>query len=92
MTFTYPAVFVPHGEDAGFDVEFPDLEGCRAVGPDLEDAVENARDAAYNWLMVEIEDETYEFPAQSHVEDILLPPDAFIKQIRVTVKLMPDND
>lgn len=54
MTFTYPAVFVPHGEDAGFDVEFPDLEGCRAVGPDLEDAVENARDAAYNWLMVEI--------------------------------------
>ena len=63
MTFTYPAVFVPHGEDAGFDVEFPDLEGCRAVGPDLEDAVENARDAAYNWLMVEIEDETYEFPA-----------------------------
>ena len=92
MTFTYPAVFVPHGEDAGFDVEFPDLEGCRAVGPDLEDAVENARDAAYNWLMVEIEDETYEFPAQSHVEDIPLPPDAFIKQIRVTVKLIPDND
>ena len=65
---------------------------CQAEGPDLEDAVENARDAAYNWLMVEIEEETYEFPSQTHVEDMDLPQGAFVKQIRVTVKLMPDND
>ena len=92
MTFTYPAVFVPHKDDKGYHVEFPDLEGCQAEGPDLEDAVENARDAAYNWLMVEIEEETYEFPSQTHVEDMDLPQGAFVKQSRVTVKLMPDND
>ena len=66
MTFTYPAVFVPHKDDKGYHVEFPDLEGCQAEGPDLEDAVENARDAAYNWLMVEIEEETYEFPKEKN--------------------------
>ena len=45
MTFVYPAVFTPHEKDNGFHVEFPDLECCEADGPDLEDAVENARDA-----------------------------------------------
>ena len=48
MTFVYPAVFTPHEKDNGFHVEFPDLECCEADGPDLEDAVENARDAARN--------------------------------------------
>jgi predicted RNase H-like HicB family nuclease len=91
MTFTYPAVFTPKGEK-GYHVEFPDLECCEADGPDLEDAVENAREAAYNWLMVEIEEETYDFPSQTHTEDIPLPPGAFIKMIMVSIKLMPDND
>ena len=57
MTFIYPAVFTPHKEDAGYHVVFPDLECCEADGPDLEDALEAARDAAYNWLSVELEEE-----------------------------------
>lgn len=61
MTFTYPAVFTPHKDDKGFHVVFPDLECCEADGPDLEDAVENAREAAYNWLYLEVEEQTYEF-------------------------------
>ncbi|MGN0372742.1 MAG: type II toxin-antitoxin system HicB family antitoxin [Enterocloster sp.] len=92
MTFTYPAVFTPHREDKGYHVKFPDLECCEADGPDLEDAVENARDAAYNWLMVELEEESYDIPSQSHGEDISLQEGEFVKYIRVTVKLMPDND
>ena len=55
MTFTYPAVFTPHKDDKGFHAEFPDLELCEADGPDLEDAIEAARDAAYNWLSLEWE-------------------------------------
>ena len=54
MTFVYPAVFTPHEKDNGFHVEFPDLECCEADGPDLEDAVENARDAARNWITAEL--------------------------------------
>lgn len=62
MTFTYPAVFMPHKNDKGYHVTFPDLQCCEADGPDLEDAVEHAREAAYNWLYLEIEEKTFEFP------------------------------
>ena len=92
MTFTYPAVFTPHKEDKGFHVYFPDLECCEADGPDLEDAVENARDAAYNWICVEMEEEEFDLPAQTHELDIELAEGSFVKQIRVIIKLLPDND
>ncbi len=91
MTFTYPAVFTPHKEDKGFHVVFPDLECCEADGPDLEDALDEAREAAYNWLSVELE-EGGEFPAQTHGEDLDLPEGSFVRQIMVRIKLLPDND
>ena len=102
MTFVYPAVFTPHEKDNGFHVEFPDLEGhykgyfpdlecCEADGPDLEDAVENARDAARNWITAELED-TCEIPPSTHVDDIELKEGMFIKNIMVIIKLLPDND
>ena len=91
MTFEYPAVFTPHEKDNGFHVEFPDLECCEADGPDLEDAVENARDAARNWITAELED-TCEIPPSTHVDDIELKEGMFIKNIMVIIKLLPDND
>lgn len=51
MTFVYPAVFTPKKDGKGYDAYFPDLECCEAEGPDLEDAVENARDAAYTGML-----------------------------------------
>ena len=86
MTFTYPAVFTPHKEDKGFHAYFPDLECCEADGPDLEDAVENARDAARDWITVELED-TCDIPPCSHAKE-----GEFVKFIMVTIKLLPDND
>ena len=50
MTFVYPAVLRLRKMEKGYDAYFPDLECCEAEGPDLEDAVENAREAAYNWI------------------------------------------
>lgn len=91
MTFTYPAVFTPHKEGKGYHVEFPDLECCEADGPDLEDAMDEARDAAYNWICVELEEEG-DLPPQSHAEDIELPEGGFVRQIMVRIKLLPDND
>ena len=81
MTFTYPAVFTPHKDGKGY----------HAVFPDLEDAIEDARDAAYNWLLVELEDGG-DFPGQTHVEDMDLPEGAVVKNIMVRIKLLPDND
>ena len=56
MTFTYPAVFTEKEDGTGYHAFFPDLEMCEADGADLEDAIENARDAAQNWISVELED------------------------------------
>lgn len=91
MTFIYPAVFTPHKEGKGYHVEFPDLECCEADGPDLEDAVDNAKDAAYNWICVELEEDG-DLPAQTHIEDIKLAEGCFVKHLVITVKLLPDND
>lgn len=91
MTFTYPAILTPHKDDDGYHVEFPDLECCEADGPDLEDALDEAREAAYNWICVELEDGG-EFPCQSHIEDLELPEGSFARQIVVRVKLLPDSD
>lgn len=95
MTFIYPAVFAPHKEDSGYHAYFPDLEGCEADGPDLEDTMDNAREAAYNWICVELEEGSEEFaglPEVSHTEDLELEKDAFVRQMMIVVKLMPDND
>ena len=92
MTFTYPAVVVPHDEDNGYHVYFPDLESCEADGPDLDDALQNAREAAYDWICVELEEEMVLMPEVSHAEDIKLPKGGFLRNIMVTVKLLPDND
>lgn len=92
MTFIYPAVFTPHKEDNGFHAYFPDLEACEADGPDLEDALDNAREAAYNWLCVELEEETHHFPEVSHIEDLKLEEGQFIREMMIVIKLLPDND
>jgi len=91
MTFTYPAVFTPHKDDKGFHAYFPDLECCEADGPDLEDTIEEVKDAAYNWLSLELE-EGGEFPETSHAEDLELPEGSFVKNIMIRIKLLPDND
>lgn len=91
MTFVYPAVFTPKKDGNGYDAYFPDLECCEAEGPDLEDAVENARDAAYNWISLELEEEG-DLPAQTHIDDMNLPEGSMVKQIMVRIKLLPDND
>lgn len=92
MTFIYPAVFTPHKEDKGYHAFFPDLEGCEADGPDLEDAMENAKEAAYNWICVELEEEFVDLPEVSHEEDLDLEDGAFVRQMMIVVKLLPDND
>ena len=91
MTFTYPAVITPHKRRRWFPYRIPDLELCEGDGPDLEDALDDAREAAYNWLMLELE-EGGEFPAQSHEEDIEVPEGGFVRRIIVWIKLLPDSD
>ena len=82
MTFTYPAVFTPQKEGSGYHVVFPDLE----------DAIDNAADAAYNWICAEMEEEECELPSQTHEDDLDLEEGQIVRKILVRIKLLPDND
>ena len=46
MTFTYPAIFTPHKDGKGYHAKFPDLECCEVDGGDLEDTIDEAKEAA----------------------------------------------
>ena len=53
MKFIYPAVFRPT-EDKKYNAFFPDLACCEANGDTLDDAIENANAAAYDWIYTEL--------------------------------------
>lgn len=92
MTFIYPALVTPHKDDKGYHVEFLDLEGCYADGPDLDDALQNAREAANDWIMLELDEEYPVMPEVTHHEDVDIPEGSFIRDIMIIVRLLPDYD
>ena len=55
MKFMYPAVFRKN-EDGTYNGYFPDLECCTSTGDTLDEAIENANEAAYNWITVELDE------------------------------------
>ena len=77
MKFIYPAVFRKK-EDGGYDAHFPDLECCEAYGETLDDAIDNANEAARTWITVELEEEDPIFPHVSDLEDIELAEDEIV--------------
>ena len=58
MRFIYPAVF-HKTEDGKYKAHFPDLECCYAEGDTLEEAVDNANEAASNWISAELMEEDW---------------------------------
>ncbi|HJA44128.1 MAG TPA: type II toxin-antitoxin system HicB family antitoxin [Candidatus Dorea stercoravium] len=85
MNFIYPAVF-RKGEDGKYHASFPDLECCEAVGDTLDDAIDNANDAARSWLSVELEEEEPELPCVSDMEDIPAEEGDIIRNISVNIR------
>ena len=85
MNFIYPAVF-RKGEDGKYHASFPDLECCEAVGDTLDDAIDNANDAARSWLSVELEEEEPELPCVSDREDIPAEEGDIIRNISVNIR------
>lgn len=65
MIFIYPAVLRKEG-DGRYHAFFPDLECCEASGDTLDDAIDNANDAAKTWIGVELEEDE---PILPHVSD-----------------------
>lgn len=85
MKFVYPAI-IRKTEDGRFKAIFPDLLYCEAYGDTLEDAVDNANDAARDWLETELQEETPDFPGRSEPEDMELKEGDVVRNIAVTVR------
>ena len=86
MKFIYPAVIRKKSEER-YEAFFPDLEGCYAQGDTLEEAVDNANEAAYNWLYVEVmEEEDGQLPPVSDLSDILLEEGDEVRNIAVNIR------
>ena len=84
MRFIYPAVF-RKTEEGTYKGYFPDLECCYGEGETLDDAIDNANAAAYDWICLEIEDEGT-LPYVSDPDDIELQEGDILRNISVNVR------
>lgn len=89
MKFVYPAVI--RKKEDGFHVTFPDLDGCHAEGRSLDDAIENAKDAEINWIMLELE-EGGDIPARTALEDIPKEEGALVQYVSASVRFFEGYD
>ena len=96
MKFIYPAVFRKN-EEGRYKAFFPDLACCEAEGDTLDDAIDNANEAAYNWIYAEVMEDEMDLPAISDESDLdLLEGDIntqhFLKELkRMGIKLALDD-
>ena len=74
MKFIYPAVFRKN-EEGRYKAFFPDLACCEAEGDTLDDAIDNANEAAYNWIYAEVMEDEMDLPAISDESDLDLLED-----------------
>lgn len=84
MKFIYPAVF-RKSEDGTYTGFFPDLECCYAKGDTLDDAIDNANEAAYNWISLELEEDG-ELPSISDESDMDLEEGDIVRNISVNIR------
>ena len=79
MKFIYPAVFrkTAEGTYTGF---FPDLDSCQVTGDTLDEAMDQANEAASNWISVELEEDDCELPPVSDASDLKLEKDDIVRK------------
>ena len=85
MKFIYPAIIqkTPSGT---FRAVFPDLACCEAQGDTLEEAVDAANEAAYNWIELELSEEDGQLPPVTDVRDLTLKEEEIVRNICVNIR------
>ncbi len=88
MKFFYPVIVTE--EKNGYHAEFPDLTMCEADGDTLEDVLENAREAAFNWIDLELQEDDPVLPPSSDKADLELQAadNQTVREILVTYRMM----
>ena len=90
MKFIYPAVLRPTSE--GYEATFPDLAGCQARGETLDEAIENAHEAAMEWITIELSEDSPAMPGVSEPDEIDLPEGAVLRNIAITYRFYDGYD
>ena len=85
MKFMYPAVFRKN-EDGTYNGYFPDLECCTSTGDTLDEAIENANEAAYNWITLELDEDDCQLPPVSDEDDLELQDGDIVRNISVNIR------
>lgn len=91
MKFIYPAVFRKN-EEGRFKAFFPDLACCEAEGDTLDEAMDKAAEAAYNWIYAELDEDDIDLPAISDEEDIELLEGDVVRNILVNIRMFDGWD
>lgn len=85
MKFVYPAVFQKK-EDGTIHGYFPDLACCEVDAVDLEDAIEKANEACYNWIELELSEDDGVLPPVSEASDLKLNDGDEVRYISVLMR------
>lgn len=91
MTLAYPVIIHKTPENT-YTAVFPDLADCSASGDDLNECLENAYHAMYNWLYVELTEFDGHLPPISHPEDLKLQDGDFVRNISAIMRLTDGYD
>lgn len=91
MKFLYPAVF-RKTESGKYKAHFPDLECCYAEGDTLDDAIDNANAAAYDWISLELSEPDCSLPSVSDMHDMDLQEGDVVRTISVNIRFIEGWD
>ncbi len=86
MKFIYPAVF-HKTEDGKYKGFFPDLAECYGTGDTLDEAIESANAAAYDWISLELSEEVPNMPPISDESDLKLSQGDIVRNISVNIRM-----
>ena len=91
MKFIYPAIISKTADDR-YAVRFPDLDHCYAQGDTVEEAVEQANEAAYDWISLELSEDSGQLPPVSDPADMQLQPGDIVRNICVNFRFSEGYD
>lgn len=88
MLFIYPAIF--HKENDAYWVEFPDLQGCQTYGDNITEAMSEAQDALYGYLITLLE-ENKNINPPSELTSIQYDEDSFVTFVTCNINQYKDT-
>ena len=90
MKFIYPAVF--HQTKTGtYEGYFPDLACCYGKGDTLDEALDDAKEAAFDWITLELSEEEPVLPPVSDLSE-LQEDGAIVRNIAVNIRMFEGWD